>query len=129
MMPNEAKSQNALQLAQVAEIIDNYKVVINKGADDGVKSGHTYLFYSLGPEIMDPSTNVSLGRLELLRGNGNVVHVQPKMSIVRSLRRKPVYGPSGATSFGAIFGTTREPISYEELPFEEIAIGDFARPI
>lgn len=70
--------------ALVIHVSDMLSAVINKGAEQGVKPGDTYLIYSLGPEINDPETGASLGRLEIVRGRAIVRHVQEKMSTLES---------------------------------------------
>jgi hypothetical protein len=85
---------------RVAYVISPDKVVINKGSDDGVRQGQTFLFYAIGGNIKDPVTGENLGPLELIRGTGQVVHVQNRMSIVRSARQKPLYDRGAGFSSG-----------------------------
>ena len=63
---------------------DSFSVVINKGDRDGVKKGMRFLIYKLGEELFDPDTCESLGRLEVICGEGRVTHVQEKMSTIMS---------------------------------------------
>jgi hypothetical protein len=110
---------------RVAYVISPDKVVINKGSDDGVRQGQTFLFYAIGGNIKDPVTGENLGPLELIRGTGQVVHVQNRMSIVRSARQKPLYDRgAGFSSLGA-----RTPAGFEDLPFDGIEDGDYGRPV
>lgn len=71
--------------ATVAHVIDKYKVVINRGSDQGVKEGDTYLIYAIGPDLIDPETNESLGPLEVVRGRAVVQHVQEKVSTLETV--------------------------------------------
>jgi len=71
--------------ATVAHVIDEYKVVINRGSDQGVKVGDTYLIYAIGPDLIDPETNESLGPLEVVRGRAVVRHVQEKVSTLETI--------------------------------------------
>jgi hypothetical protein len=71
--------------ATVAHVIDEFKVVVNRGSDQGVKVGDTYLIYAIGPELIDPETNESLGPLEVVRGRAIVRHVQGKVSTLETI--------------------------------------------
>lgn len=71
--------------AFVAKVIDEFKVVINRGSEDGVKEGDKYQIYYLSDQdIVDPETEESLGKLEYLVGVGKVINVQEKMCTVES---------------------------------------------
>jgi hypothetical protein len=67
---------------------DGTAVVINRGSNHGVEEDFVYLVYGISDTpIVDPETGESLGLLEYVRGRGRVVHVQEKMSTLRSLER------------------------------------------
>jgi hypothetical protein len=108
-----------LETARVASVIDPYRVVINKGAADGVRAGQKYLLYVLGPDVKDPESGESLGQLEVLRGNGTVIHVQERIAIVRS----SMYRNRGVAAM--LSGNASD----DNVPFEGVSKGDFARPI
>lgn len=131
---------------KVAEIIDDEQLIINAGTNQGVKKGYKFLIYSLGEEIFDPDTNESLGQLETSKGVGEVIHVQEKMSILRSAKKhKPPakktiteksHDPYRLTSLTALYGfsndctiTTIEESEPEILPFENPQKGDLAKYI
>lgn len=102
-----------------------YKLVINAGREDGVRVGLNYLVYSLGDQIKDPFTGRILGKLEILRGKGEVVHVMEKMSIIRSTERAriaPVNNLATGLGFEGIAKDT-------EVPFRAPKIGDLARRV
>ncbi len=119
--------------AVVVQILSHQlRVVINRGSVDGVRIGQRFLIYGIGDEIIDPETKSSLGKLEILRGPGEVIHVQDKMATIESTRKRAVekrtrtemtlnrlYAPSQET-------VTSEP---ENLEFEYPQEGDFAKPI
>lgn len=124
--------------AIVVKIINEFTVVVNKGAKDGVKLGHRYLIYGLGDELCDPDTGESLGRLEIVRGTGKVIHVQDRMATIRSdrvesrsdSRRRIIKRP--LSSFGIFLGgeeVVEEIGGAEEIPFVHPTVGDRARPI
>ena len=51
------------------------RVTLDLGACQGIGPGQKWLIYGLGEEILDHSTGKSLGRLEIVRGTGVIVHV------------------------------------------------------
>lgn len=71
--------------ASVVHVIDEFSVAINRGEEQGVKVGDTYLIYAIGPELIDPETDESLGALEIVRGRAVVRHVQEKISTLETL--------------------------------------------
>ena len=53
---------------KVVNVIDDYKLVLNIGSDDGATEGQKYLIYEVSnEEIFDPATKESLN---LLKGLG-----------------------------------------------------------
>ena len=66
----------------VARIVDDQRVVLNKGAQDGISNGNRFVVFSLGQEIFDPITGESLGILENIKGKGEVIHVQDRVSTI-----------------------------------------------
>lgn len=120
--------------ATVIKVLDEYKIVINRGSEHDIKTGQRFLIYKLEEEpLVDPDTGENLGQLEIVRGTGRVVHVQERLSTVESDKK-------GATErriikrknpFVLTLGTEEEiitPIS-DFLPFEEPKSGDKAKPI
>lgn len=68
----------------VVHVIDQENVVLNGGKNYDIKLGEHFIIYGIGEEIFDPETKQSLGKLELVRGKGSVIHVQDKMCIVKN---------------------------------------------
>jgi hypothetical protein len=64
--------------ALAAEVLDDFKVVINRWASHGVKKRNRFLIYELTKELFDPETAESLRRLELSKGTGKVIFVTGK---------------------------------------------------
>ncbi|NIY70944.1 hypothetical protein HCZ30_00675 [Marivivens donghaensis] len=99
--------------ATVSHVPDDYRAVINRGSLHGVKAGDVYLIYSIGPELFDPDTNESLGRLEEVRGRAKVTHVQEKIATLRSIEFEETHGSRKIIrrdSGIAMFGQQREEI-------------------
>lgn len=118
--------------ARVVEVVDDYRVVINRGAAT-VRKGQRFLIYAIGKELFDPETNESLGRLEVVRGTGVVTHVQEKICTISSDRKTSPLKRTMRPSVGvyAIFQNRDEVIEEQgsEIPFDDPAIGDHAKPV
>ncbi|QGZ92043.1 hypothetical protein [Microcystis aeruginosa] len=116
--------------AKVVKVIDNYKLVMNRGEQNGIREGQRMMVYHISNEdIKDPNTGESLGFLELVKGTGRVIFVQDKISIIetdqKKTYRKRIENPSlGLRSYKS------EVVESDELkPFENPQIGDSVRPI
>lgn len=125
------KSQKASPIV-VSKVIDDYKIVINKGHADGIKKGQKYLVYGISEEVIDPITNESLGELEIVRGRGIVTHVQEKMATLKSDERsRSKIVRKRNLGLLSSFGTEieEESDSDTELPFEDPEVLDRVKPI
>ena len=107
---------------RVLKIIDEYKLVINKGSNDGVTMDNRFLVYRLGEEMIDPDTHENLGTLEIVCGEGKPEHIQERFTTIVTNKQsvknsKTVIKHSGFSSF---LGTTEE--TYDPvvtlIPFE-----------
>lgn len=108
---------------RIAQIIDDHRIVINKGHEHGVRIGQRFLILEIGDEIFDPETNESLGQVEIVKGRGEVTHVQERMSTLQTtetheIRRRP-------TGFLAL--TQAAEVTREPKAFIDPEIGDIAR--
>jgi len=138
------RSENILEQrsrfpATVIKVIDDYTVVINRGANDGIKEGQKFLIYALDPsELIDPETEEDLGPLELVKGRGSVEHVQEKTAIIKSSQRSPSkivktgYYPSSVVypvlpNYPGLPKTIEEPGMLK--PFDWVQIKDKAKPV
>ena len=75
---------NKVMDIRVAQILEEDKIVINKGFDDGIQEYMEFLVYSEGEEIFDPISKESLGKLENPKGVFKPMHTQNKMTILIS---------------------------------------------
>lgn len=133
--------------AKVAEKIDDFTIVINRGKIDGLHIGDVFLIYRQGKNIIDPETGKSLGILEIIIGKGKVIHVQEKMATLESAtyiipstektvteeerEKNPFYydyNPFGL-NVGKTKKTTYKEPEKRQQPFEKVFIGDLAKPI
>lgn len=131
----EAQEAKALSPPVVVKVLSQYRVVINRGAIDGIKPGQRFLIYSVSAdEIVDPVTKEPLGHLETVKGSGKAVHVQDRLATIESdrlsmptrkiiKRRSSTFNPFGDTE-----EETVEP-SREAEPFDDPKVGDRVRPV
>jgi hypothetical protein len=133
-MPEVNNAETARFPAKVAEVSDDYTVVINRGSVDGVSKRQRFLIYFVGHEVKDPETGESLGPLEVVRGTGIVTHVQERIATIKSdmiesktkvLRKIPRY-PFLLSAFS---DSSEEEIEKTPKPFDNPNQGDFAKPI
>jgi len=119
--------------AKVIKVIDYYeKVVINRGAEHGIKEGQRFLIYALDEELLDPDTGESLGRLELVRGTGKVIHVQEKISTIQSDKKvtERTIKRYKNSAWRAFNGTDEEEMmTPSNVPFDNPENGDLAKPL
>lgn len=99
------------------------ELVINLGSEHQIHEGDRVLVYSLGEEITDPSTGESLGRLEVVRGKGEVRHLQPKMSTIRSTEKRIVRRQNARFLASEPFVEELQ----EVAPFDGARVGDMVR--
>lgn len=120
---------------KVAGIIDEYTVVINQGHEHGVEEDMRFVIYEPGEEIKDPTTGVSLGKLEYVKAKVEVVNVQEKFSTARTYE---TYTMPGIQALSLVWDRTMR----GELPLDEgtraglqkrpkmsVKIGDLVRQI
>ena len=126
--------------AKVVSVIDEYNVVINAGADKGAKLGLKFQIVGLGDLIKDPDTGEELERLEIIRGQAEIVHVQEKMATLKScefthkLGTKEIKTIQSRDNSGIAALIGRSDVVTESIkpgestlkPFRKVAVGDRA---
>lgn len=115
--------------ARVAAVVDPYTIVLNKGEVDGIKVGDRFVIFNIGGTVRDPETGRSLGELEIVRGTGEVIHLQEQMCTIetrrsRMLTRKTPAGLMSLLASGPIVESSTTP-----LPWDDAEVGDYARNI
>jgi hypothetical protein len=116
---------------KVAGIIDKYRVVINRGSEHGIEQGQRFLILNIGDELFDPDTGESLGCVEVIKGKGEVTHVQERIATLQTtdtheIKTKPFrkYGMYGVSEMLQSTVVEQGPKA-----FIDPEIGDIARPI
>jgi hypothetical protein len=105
-----------------------YSLLISAGRDDGISANQRVMIFELGEEIVDPDTGLSLGRFEIVKGEGRVTSAQSKMSVVYSERTKMERKTS---QYNALLGLSRDSSASDYIkvtaPFRNAKIGDLVR--
>ena len=116
--------------AKVVKVIDDYKLVINRGEISGIREGQRMLVYNTSEEeIKDPQTGESLGYLDLVRGTGTIIFVQDKISIIETDQKKTYRKRIENSSLG-LRSYKSEVVESDELkPFDNAQVGDLVKPI
>jgi len=70
---------------QVARIVDESTLVINRGSEHGVSAGARFSVFAEVEEVTDPETGETLGNWELVKGVVVAAHVQEKMTVCAPL--------------------------------------------
>ncbi len=114
-------SQNVV--ARVVKLLDNDRLVINRGFSQGLQGGQTMIIFEKGEEITDPDTLESLGALELIKRSGRLLHVQEKLSIVQL---DPITAKRNKTPSEIM--SSLSGLDEDEADTAELKLGDYARP-
>ncbi len=83
---NMGMGENMIK-GKVASILSPYQLVLSIGVQDGVSADMTFVIFEEGDEILDPDSGESIGRLEMVKGEVRVTHVQATLTLVESLRK------------------------------------------
>jgi hypothetical protein len=121
---------------RVAEIIDVYTVVFNRGLEHGVEEDMRFVIYELSEEIKDPDGG-SLGIFENVKAKVEVVNVQKKFSTAETFKTQTM-----TTSDLLVLAQVKAQMMRCELPLDEetkrrlsncqstsVKIGDLVRQI
>ena len=110
-------SENKNTEAVVASVQSGDRIIINKGRKDKVLPGFVYQIYSIGDEIIDPITKTSLGKVEIIKGEFTVFHIQENMTTLEKRSQ---------SSLSSMIGSGQS-IFLENQTKTYVKIGDFAR--
>lgn len=124
---------------KVVKVLNNFEVVVNLGAESGVAMDDVFVVYARGEELKDPDTGGSLGTLEIVRGRARAVHVQDRLTTLRSIethseqqeRKRPVLRTPFEDAMGIRVLQRQEEYVTEVVqvpaPFREVRVGDLVR--
>ncbi|MDE2688613.1 MAG: hypothetical protein OXI16_14100 [Chloroflexota bacterium] len=78
----------------VANILNERELVINRGAEQGIRDGMKFRILEETYHIVDPETNESLGSMTREKIRVKIVDVRPKFSVGRTYETFPARTPS-----------------------------------
>ena len=70
---------------KVAGILSEHQLVLNVGTNDGLSRGDRFVIFEPGDVILDPDTGENLGRVERIKAEVEVTHVQERIATVESV--------------------------------------------
>lgn len=119
-------------VGQVADVEDEYVLIINRGRHQGVRTGMIFsIKASDGVPVIDPETNIELGRRYPEKLRVKVIEVEDRYCRAATYRR--ISGVQlGGGLLASAFSTTREKISASAnnpVRVVEINVGDTAREL
>lgn len=85
--------------AKVAKILGGNEIVLNRGRNDGVRTGMVFeVFAPEGEEVWDPDTGETLGTVEDVKAQAEVTEVKERLAVARL--RQTAQSPFGAVDIG-----------------------------
>lgn len=128
------KTELTQTTAEVIKVINKHTVAINIGSDHGVTLSQNFLIYYEDEELFDPVTKESLGRLEIICGEGTPTHIQSKITTLESARAKTsqLIVRKCDAYYAHVMGIKdNEEVSQktETLPFEDVKAGRLVKRI
>lgn len=106
---------------KVAKVLSTSRVVINKGARDGVTSNDKFVIFEFGDEVQDPDTQENLGRLQVVKGRAEVIGLQDRIAVLEGVAYEY---PQGLNIYSSAFSGQYPRRTV--VPLEGVKIGDSA---
>ena len=83
---------------KVAKILGSNEIVLNRGRNDGVRTGMVFeVFAPEGEEVWDPDTGETLGTVEDVKAQAEVTEVKERLAVARL---QNTASPFGAVNMG-----------------------------
>ncbi|EJD7030465.1 hypothetical protein [Enterobacter hormaechei] len=112
--------------AKIIYVNDDFtQFVINKGYNDDIRYKERFLIVALGEDIIDPDTNENFGRLEIVKGEAVVHHIQEKMTTLISnqfteepAKEETIYKSEAISRARTVFGIP----NFDRMPSKKVKI-------
>jgi len=91
----------------------------------GIQIGQRFLILEIGEEVFDLDTKESLGTVEVVKGRGEVTHVQKRISTLQTTETHEIRRKSSALLALA----QGAEVTHESKAFIDPEVGDIARRI
>lgn len=98
---------------RIVKIIDDYRVVINGGAEF-FEQGDILEVYSVGEDVIDPYTDESLGTLDIIKAKLTVDILYEKMCLCTNKDvESPISSLTAANLAPSLFNATPKPLQVD----------------
>lgn len=77
---------------KVVKRLQNGQIILNRGADGGLKVGDKLSVFSVGEELIDPDTGESLGSSEEFIATAKVLRINPKITFAKIITETDAIG-------------------------------------
>lgn len=75
---------------KIIRILDEQRIVVNAGFEQGVKPGDRFHILKIGEAVTDPESGETLGELQTVKAEVAAVHVQDKLSLMMPLTEQQI---------------------------------------
>lgn len=109
---------------RIVKILDEYKVLILGGWNDGINKGDRFNIIERGENIIDPETSKSLGTLDFVKIRLEVVNVYEKFSVLSNMVTETIPSATQNAMFSIMnsVGQEKKITSAQQLPVNESEI-------
>ncbi|MBI2135362.1 hypothetical protein HYU09_05195 [Candidatus Woesearchaeota archaeon] len=122
-------------VGKIIKILDEYRVVIDKGYTDGVEKDTIFIIYSEGEIVEDPETKENLGRIEHVKSKIKPLHIQENFTIMETAEKEASTNLTGIMHYlstSQVFYRKKPlkisaDIKKSEQPDDTIKVGDLVR--
>ncbi len=119
---NPIPEKVSVKYSRIIEILDENTAVIDRGAEEGINVGDVFIVFGVEDiETVSPVTQKKIGYFERVKGFGIAVQLQEKQATLESANADYVND--------TLFSKKANQNPYEKIPFHELEIGDFAKPV
>ena len=109
---------------KVAKILGNNEIVINRGRNEGVRTGMVFeVFAPEGEEVWDPDTGETLGTVEDVKAHAEVTEVKERLAVARL---QDTRAPFGAMNLGEMQENVQRILG--QMFGEDVRIQGFGTP-
>lgn len=115
-------------VGRVVKVLHEDHLVANLGLAAGVQPGDRFVVFELGEDITDPETGESLGRLEQVKCEAEVIHVQERLVQLRPIDEGGE-APAAPQVLSAALASTARHTDPRLRRRARIAVGDHVRRV
>jgi hypothetical protein len=111
---------------KVAQIIDGRQLIINRGAEHGVKVGMRFaVLDTRAADVRDPDTNEPIGSMFFQKSKVEITDVEPKIALAQTFERVPVSETDRLLGVAGVFAQAQPFVTLDK----SVQRGDLVREI